>query len=141
MGTGLARGAGCQPPASASADGVPFLMHDAKLTRTTNVQDEFPARAAMNATTFNWTELQQLDAGSWFLEVGCPREATWLRGEERWALPGTWAQVLAVLRAPRTKAPSFPSPRAPLGASSALCLAASTCPGLELLQRWLGGGV
>uniref|UniRef100_A0A7M4EDY3 Glycerophosphodiester phosphodiesterase domain containing 2 n=1 Tax=Crocodylus porosus TaxID=8502 RepID=A0A7M4EDY3_CROPO len=67
-----------------SADGVPFLMHDAKLTRTTNVQDKFPDRAAMNATTFNWTELQQLDAGSWFLEVGCPREAAWpLSGEDQ----------------------------------------------------------
>ncbi|XP_019376801.1 PREDICTED: glycerophosphoinositol inositolphosphodiesterase GDPD2 [Gavialis gangeticus] len=51
-----------------SADGVPFLMHDAKLTRTTNVQDKFPDSANMNATTFNWTELQQLDAGSWFLK-------------------------------------------------------------------------
>lgn len=52
-----------------SADGVPFLMHDDELTRTTNVQAVFPERAALNSTAFNWTELQQLDAGSWFLEV------------------------------------------------------------------------
>uniref|UniRef100_A0A663F0I9 Glycerophosphodiester phosphodiesterase domain containing 2 n=1 Tax=Aquila chrysaetos chrysaetos TaxID=223781 RepID=A0A663F0I9_AQUCH len=51
-----------------SADGVPFLMHDEELTRTTNVQAVFPERAALNSTTFNWTDLQQLDAGSWFLE-------------------------------------------------------------------------
>ncbi|NXH13083.1 GDPD2 inositolphosphodiesterase, partial [Bucco capensis] len=51
-----------------SADGVPFLMHDEELTRTTNVQDVFPERAALNSTAFNWTDLQQLDAGSWFLE-------------------------------------------------------------------------
>uniref|UniRef100_A0A8C6YM78 Glycerophosphodiester phosphodiesterase domain containing 2 n=1 Tax=Nothoprocta perdicaria TaxID=30464 RepID=A0A8C6YM78_NOTPE len=51
-----------------SADGVPFLMHDEKLTRTTNVQDVFPERASLNSTAFNWTDLQQLDAGSWFLE-------------------------------------------------------------------------
>uniref|UniRef100_A0A8C8RW94 Glycerophosphodiester phosphodiesterase domain containing 2 n=1 Tax=Pelusios castaneus TaxID=367368 RepID=A0A8C8RW94_9SAUR len=51
-----------------SADGVPFLMHDEKLTRTTNVREVFPARATMNGTAFNWTELQQLDAGSWFLQ-------------------------------------------------------------------------
>ncbi|NXP40502.1 GDPD2 inositolphosphodiesterase, partial [Leiothrix lutea] len=51
-----------------SADGVPFLMHDEELTRTTNVQAVFPERAALNSTAFNWTELQQLDAGSWFLE-------------------------------------------------------------------------
>ncbi|NWT62787.1 GDPD2 inositolphosphodiesterase, partial [Erythrocercus mccallii] len=52
----------------ASADGVPFLMHDEELTRTTNVQDVFPERAVLNSTAFNWTDLQQLDAGSWFLE-------------------------------------------------------------------------
>ncbi|NXQ86763.1 GDPD2 inositolphosphodiesterase, partial [Nyctibius grandis] len=51
-----------------SADGVPFLMHDEDLTRTTNVQAVFPERAALNSTAFNWTDLQQLDAGSWFLE-------------------------------------------------------------------------
>ncbi|KAM9599720.1 glycerophosphoinositol inositolphosphodiesterase GDPD2 isoform 2-T4 [Morphnus guianensis] len=51
-----------------SADGVPFLMHDEELTRTTNVQAVFPERAALNSTAFNWTDLQQLDAGSWFLE-------------------------------------------------------------------------
>uniref|UniRef100_A0A8D0G3S3 GP-PDE domain-containing protein n=1 Tax=Sphenodon punctatus TaxID=8508 RepID=A0A8D0G3S3_SPHPU len=54
---------------TSDADGVPFLMHDEKLTRTTNVRDHFPARANSNASTFNWTELQQLDAGSWFLQV------------------------------------------------------------------------
>ncbi|TFK15411.1 bromo adjacent homology domain-containing 1 protein [Platysternon megacephalum] len=51
-----------------SADGIPFLMHDETLTRTTNVQKVFPARAPMNGTAFNWTDLQRLDAGSWFLE-------------------------------------------------------------------------
>ncbi|NXG12937.1 GDPD2 inositolphosphodiesterase, partial [Grallaria varia] len=51
-----------------SADGVPFLMHDEQLTRTTNVQAVFPERAALNSSAFNWTDLQQLDAGSWFLE-------------------------------------------------------------------------
>ncbi|XP_031450039.1 glycerophosphoinositol inositolphosphodiesterase GDPD2 isoform X1 [Phasianus colchicus] len=51
-----------------SADGVPFLMHDEKLTRTTNVQTVFPERATLNSTAFNWTDLQQLNAGSWFLE-------------------------------------------------------------------------
>lgn len=56
----------------ASADGVPFLMHDEELTRTTNVQAVFPERAAWNSSAFNWTDLQQLDAGSWFLEVRTP---------------------------------------------------------------------
>jgi len=40
-----------------SADGVPFLLHDATLERTTD------ARGAANALT--WSELSRLDAGSW----------------------------------------------------------------------------
>ncbi|KAL8179947.1 UNVERIFIED_CONTAM: hypothetical protein K2H54_000303 [Gekko kuhli] len=51
-----------------SADGVPFIMHDEKLTRTTNVEELFPTRARSNASSFSWSELQQLDAGSWFLQ-------------------------------------------------------------------------
>ncbi|XP_053229678.1 glycerophosphoinositol inositolphosphodiesterase GDPD2 isoform X1 [Podarcis raffonei] len=51
-----------------SVDGVPFIMHDEKLIRTTNVQEVFPAQAQSNASSFNWTQLQQLDAGSWFLQ-------------------------------------------------------------------------
>lgn len=40
-----------------SADGVPFLLHDATLDRTTN------ARGAAGAR--RWAELSRLDAGSW----------------------------------------------------------------------------
>ena len=40
-----------------SADGVPFLLHDATLERTTNGQGIAGDR--------NWAELSQLDAGSW----------------------------------------------------------------------------
>lgn len=54
-------------------------MHDEELTRTTNVQAVFPERAALNSTAFNWTDLQQLDAGTWFLEV---RNVLRVAGEE-----------------------------------------------------------
>lgn len=53
-------------------------MHDERLSRTTNVKEVFPAQAHLNASTFNWTELQQLDAGSWFLEVRACGVCTWL---------------------------------------------------------------
>ncbi|XP_053129798.1 glycerophosphoinositol inositolphosphodiesterase GDPD2 isoform X3 [Hemicordylus capensis] len=66
-----------------SADGVPFLMHDEKLIRTTNVQEVFPTRAHANASTFNWTELQQLDAGSWFLQKRPFLTARSVSGEDR----------------------------------------------------------
>lgn len=50
-----------------SYDGVPFLMHDTTLRRTTNVADVFPNRTHVDASMFTWAELQQLDAGGWFL--------------------------------------------------------------------------
>jgi glycerophosphoryl diester phosphodiesterase len=40
-----------------SGDGVPFLLHDETLDRTTNGQGR--------ADAMNWTELAKLDAGSW----------------------------------------------------------------------------
>lgn len=52
-----------------SVDGVPFLMHDRTLQRTTDVEKVFPDRQMDDASSFNWTDLQQLKAGQWFLEV------------------------------------------------------------------------
>lgn len=51
-----------------SADGVPFLFHDDTPARTTDVEEVFPGRATDPITSFTWTELQQLDAGSFFDE-------------------------------------------------------------------------
>ncbi|EMY34886.1 putative esterase [Arthrobacter crystallopoietes BAB-32] len=51
-----------------SKDGVPFLFHDDTPARTTNVEEVFPERANDPITSFTWTELQQLDAGSYFSE-------------------------------------------------------------------------
>jgi len=51
-----------------SADGVPFLLHDADLTRTTNAADcwTLPASdASLVAGMHPWGALAQLDAGSW----------------------------------------------------------------------------
>jgi glycerophosphoryl diester phosphodiesterase len=44
-----------------SADGVPFLLHDATLERTTNGQGIAGERS--------WAELSQLDAGSWHSRI------------------------------------------------------------------------
>lgn len=60
-----------------SKDGVPFLMHDSTLLRTTNVREMYPKRSTGNihllqynfpdkASHFTWKELQELDGGSWF---------------------------------------------------------------------------
>lgn len=52
-----------------SYDGVPFLMHDKNLRRTTNVKDVFPNWTHTSPAMFTWRELQSLNAGSWFFSV------------------------------------------------------------------------
>lgn len=49
-----------------TADGVLIAFHDDDLSRTTNVGTVFPERKDDPVGSFTWTELQQLDAGSWF---------------------------------------------------------------------------
>ncbi|MFX1567894.1 MAG: glycerophosphodiester phosphodiesterase family protein [Promethearchaeota archaeon] len=51
-----------------SFDGVPFLMHDETLQRTTDISNHFPGRENDRAETFSISELKELDAGSWFVE-------------------------------------------------------------------------
>uniref|UniRef100_A0A3B3TVM7 Glycerophosphodiester phosphodiesterase domain containing 5 n=1 Tax=Poecilia latipinna TaxID=48699 RepID=A0A3B3TVM7_9TELE len=58
---------GLEADVAISVDGVPFLMHDLTLRRTTNVDEVFPDRKTKAASWFNWTDLQQLNAGEWFL--------------------------------------------------------------------------
>ncbi|XP_069749150.1 glycerophosphodiester phosphodiesterase domain-containing protein 5 isoform X2 [Narcine bancroftii] len=51
-----------------SFDGVPFLMHDKTFERTTDIKDIFPERTYNNTSSFTWAEIQQLNAGKWFLK-------------------------------------------------------------------------
>jgi len=51
-----------------SIDGVFFLMHDTDLKRTTDVATVFPDKIDEDAGSFTIAELQQLDAGSWFVD-------------------------------------------------------------------------
>jgi glycerophosphoryl diester phosphodiesterase len=48
-----------------SSDGVPFLMHDSELGRTTNAGQRFGAEAGKMGGDHSWAALSQLDAGSW----------------------------------------------------------------------------
>nr|XP_005290580.1 glycerophosphodiester phosphodiesterase domain-containing protein 5 isoform X1 [Chrysemys picta bellii]XP_042706375.1 glycerophosphodiester phosphodiesterase domain-containing protein 5 isoform X1 [Chrysemys picta bellii]XP_042706385.1 glycerophosphodiester phosphodiesterase domain-containing protein 5 isoform X1 [Chrysemys picta bellii] len=58
---------GVQADVVISYDGVPFLMHDKTLRRTTNVEEVFPELADKHSYMFNWTDLESLNAGEWFL--------------------------------------------------------------------------
>ncbi|XP_077050043.1 glycerophosphodiester phosphodiesterase domain-containing protein 5 isoform X1 [Siphateles boraxobius] len=60
-------GEGLETDVTISYDGVPFLMHDSTLRRTTNVHEVFPNRTDDPAAMFTWAELEMLSAGSWFL--------------------------------------------------------------------------
>lgn len=59
---------GVEVDVAATRDDELILYHDDLLTRTTNVSEIFPERAADPFTTFTLQELQRLDAGSWFVE-------------------------------------------------------------------------
>ena len=48
-----------------SSDGVPFLMHDTTLARTTNSREQLGAAASDIGGEHPWGVLAQLDAGSW----------------------------------------------------------------------------
>ena len=48
-----------------SSDGVPFLLHDSTLARTTNASARLPTSASPVAGEHHWATLAQLDAGSW----------------------------------------------------------------------------
>ena len=48
-----------------SADGVPFLLHDDTLTRTTNAAAVLGDQTEPVAETQTWADLSRLDAGSW----------------------------------------------------------------------------
>uniref|UniRef100_A0A673FXX2 Glycerophosphodiester phosphodiesterase domain containing 4a n=1 Tax=Sinocyclocheilus rhinocerous TaxID=307959 RepID=A0A673FXX2_9TELE len=63
-----AGGDGLETDVTISYDGVPFLMHDSTLRRTTNVHEVFPNRTDAPAAMFTWDELEMLSAGSWFLQ-------------------------------------------------------------------------
>ncbi|XP_069389914.1 glycerophosphodiester phosphodiesterase domain-containing protein 5 isoform X1 [Paralichthys olivaceus] len=62
-----AGGEGLETDVTISYDGVPFLMHDSTLRRTTDVAEVFPNRTHLDPSMFTWAELQQLNAGHWFL--------------------------------------------------------------------------
>ncbi|XP_039600474.1 glycerophosphodiester phosphodiesterase domain-containing protein 5-like isoform X1 [Polypterus senegalus] len=59
---------GLQSDVQISHDGIPFLMHDRTLRRTTNVGKVFPHRTGEASSMFNWTDLQSLNAGEWFIK-------------------------------------------------------------------------
>jgi len=50
-------------------DGVFILMHDESLERTTDVEEVFAGRSPWLVKDFTLAEIEELDAGSWFVET------------------------------------------------------------------------
>lgn len=61
-----------------SADGVPFLLHDDTLDRTTDGKGR--------ADALNWAELAKLDAGSWHSALYAAEPLPTLAAVARWAI-------------------------------------------------------
>lgn len=78
-----AGGEGLETDVTISYDGVPFLMHDSTLRRTTNVREVFPNQTNTPAAMFTWAELEMLSAGEWFLGRDPFGTASSLGPEER----------------------------------------------------------
>ncbi|XP_077987977.1 glycerophosphoinositol inositolphosphodiesterase GDPD2-like [Glandiceps talaboti] len=51
-----------------SRDGIPYILHDTILTRTTDVKTVFPQNASTESDFFSISDLKRLNAGSWFIE-------------------------------------------------------------------------
>ncbi|KAM8812659.1 glycerophosphodiester phosphodiesterase domain-containing protein 4 [Rhynchonycteris naso] len=51
-----------------SFDGVPFLMHDYDLRRTTNIKEVKPNASFRGGSLFYWNFLSTLNAGQWFVQ-------------------------------------------------------------------------
>lgn len=47
-------------------DGALVVIHDATLSRTTDVEQVFPDRSPWRVADFTLAEIRRLDAGSWF---------------------------------------------------------------------------
>lgn len=69
-----------------SADGVPFLLHDATLGRTTNARQRLGANASPTAGDHPWAALSRLDAGSWHSRAGAGEPLPTLEAVARWCL-------------------------------------------------------
>ncbi|XP_017562700.1 glycerophosphodiester phosphodiesterase domain-containing protein 5 isoform X1 [Pygocentrus nattereri] len=75
---------GLEAEVAISLDGVPFLIKDRTLRRTTDVSRAIPERQYEDASFFNWTDLRSLNAGLWFLKDDPYWTVQYMSERERW---------------------------------------------------------
>ena len=86
-----------------SVDGVPFLLHDATLTRTTNAREKLAAHASMTGGDHAWSELSQLDAGSWHSRAFAGEPIPTLENVACWSVANDHALNIEIKPTPGTE--------------------------------------
>ncbi len=82
--------------AKLSADGVPFLLHDATLDRTTNGRGE--------AGALSWAELSRLDAGRWHSRAFAGEPVASLEAVARYCIANALALNIEIKPSPGAEA-------------------------------------
>ncbi len=88
--------------AKLSADGVPFLLHDATLQRTTNARAVWSGQSA-TAGDHTWAALSQLDAGAWHSRAYAGEPIPTLEGLARFCLANGYLLNIEIKPTPGTE--------------------------------------
>ena len=86
-----------------SADGVPFLLHDDSLTRTTNAVARLGAAASEMGGDHDWQALAQLDAGCWHSHAYAGEPLPTLENIARFCLASGHALNIEIKPSPGTE--------------------------------------
>ena len=78
-----------------SRDGVPVVVHDSHLTRTTDAKVRFPERAPWDVLDFDAAELATLDASHWFTVAPPWKDPVFPEERERYLTPFALARYAA----------------------------------------------
>jgi glycerophosphoryl diester phosphodiesterase len=88
--------------AKLAADGVPFLMHDATLGRTTNGREMFGPVASDVGGDHPWAELAKLDAGGWHSRAYAGEPLPTLENISRFCLANSYLLNIEIKPTPGT---------------------------------------
>jgi len=92
-----------------SSDGVPFLMHDAELARTTNASEQWAASTIGTSDIggdHSWAALSQLDAGSWHSRAYAGEPLPTLEAIARFCLRNGYFLNIEIKPTPGTEHPT-----------------------------------
>jgi glycerophosphoryl diester phosphodiesterase len=89
--------------AKLSADGVPFLLHDATLDRTTNAREAFGPAPSNIGGDHPWAELSKLDAGSWHSHTYAGEPLPTLEGLARFCIANGHFLIIEIKPTPGTE--------------------------------------